>query len=190
MNGTNGTGNTALVVMDVMTAVVPAFGGGQALLDNTNRALEAAREQGLPTALGRVAFRPGYPDVSDDNLLFSGLKDSFDFTETNPETGFHPDLVRAESDLVFTKRRVSSFAGSDLEVLLRSHRVERLVLTGVATSGVVLSTLRAAADLDYAVTVLEDACGDRDDEVHRVLTTKVFPRQARVVSTSEWIAGL
>ena len=55
------------------------------------------------------------------------------------------------------------------------------------TSGVVLSTLREAIDKDYAVTVLHDGCADRDEEVHRVLTTKVYPRQASVVTTSEWI---
>jgi hypothetical protein len=37
---------------------------------------------------------------------------------------------------------------------------------------------------------LSDACADRDPEVHRVLTEKVFPRQAEVTTTDEWIASL
>ena len=68
--------------------------------------------------------------------------------------------------------------------------VRHLVLTGVATSGVVLSTLRSAADLDYRITVLSDGCGDGDPEVHRVLTEKVFPTQATVTTVDEWVAGL
>jgi nicotinamidase-related amidase len=63
------------------------------------------------------------------------------------------------------------------------------VLTGIATSGVVLSTLRQAADLDYRLIVLADACLDADPEVHRVLTEKVFPRQAEVRTVAEWTAG-
>jgi nicotinamidase-related amidase len=90
---------------------------------------------------------------------------------------------------VVTKKRVSAFAGSDLQVVLRAQGIEELILTGIATSGVVLSTLRAAADMDYRLTVIADCCADRDDEVHRVLTTKVFPRQADVVSADEWIAA-
>jgi len=43
--------------------------------------------------------------------------------------------------------------------------VTRLVLTGIATSGVVLSTLREAADRDYELTVLADGCADADQEV-------------------------
>ncbi|MEU8230952.1 isochorismatase family protein [Actinoplanes sp. NPDC048967] len=54
----------------------------------------------------------------------------------------------------------------------------------MATSGVVLSTLRQAADLDYTLTVLADACLDADPEVRRVLTEKVFPQQADVVTVA------
>lgn len=89
-------------------------------------------------------------------------------------------------DLVITKKRVSAFTGSDLEVVLRSLQINHLVLSGIATSGVVLSTLREAADKDYVITVLSDCCADRDEEVHRVLTTKIFPRQAEVITVDEW----
>ncbi len=69
-------------------------------------------------------------------------------------------------------------------------RLSRSVLTGISTSGVVLSTLRQAADLDYQLTVLADACADLDPEVHRVLMEKVFPRQATVVDTRAWVHEL
>jgi nicotinamidase-related amidase len=87
---------------------------------------------------------------------------------------------------VVTKRRVSAFTGSDLDVVLRGLGAGTLVLTGIATSGVVLSTLRQAADLDCGLTVLADACLDADPEVHRVLTGKVFPRQAEVSTVAQW----
>jgi nicotinamidase-related amidase len=113
-----------------------------------------------------------------------------DFQESNADTGYHPAVAPQEGDLAFTKRRVSSFAGSDLEVLLRSLGVNHIVLTGVATSGVVLSTLRAAADLDYKITVLSDGCADGDPEVQNVLMTKVFPMQATVTTVADWAASL
>ena len=65
-------------------------------------------------------------------------------------------------------------------------QVRHIVLAGIATSGVVLSTIREAADKDYRITVLSDCCGDADDEVHRVLTRKIFPRQADVITLEEW----
>jgi nicotinamidase-related amidase len=92
--------------------------------------------------------------------------------------------------VVVTKRRVSAFSGSDLDMVLRVAGIDALVLSGIATSGCVLSTLRQAADLDVSLTVLSDGCIDGDEEVHRVLCEKVFPNQADVMTIDEWIAGL
>ena len=74
--------------------------------------------------------------------------------------------------------------------MIRAQDIRHLVLCGIATSGVVLSTLQEAADKDYELTVLSDCCADSDEEVHRVLISKVFPRQAHVVTALEWTAAL
>lgn len=181
---------TALLVLDVIPVVVPAFGGDDALLERIQQAIAAARAASIPVIYVRVAFRSGYPDVSDSNALFAPLVGMMDFTEENPDTAIHAAVAPQEGDVVVTKRRISSFSGSDLDVVLRSMRVNRLVLTGVATSGVVLSTVRQAADLDFELVVLSDGCADGDPEVHRVLTEKVFPTQATVTTVGEWITAL
>ena len=54
----------------------------------------------------------------------------------------------------------------------------------------VLSTVRAAADLDYRLVVVEDCCADQDADVHDFLTQRIFPRQAEVVTSSEVIQAL
>jgi len=61
---------------------------------------------------------------------------------------------------------------------------------GIATSGVVLSTLRYAADLDFQLTALSDCCADQDAQVHQCLLEKIFSRQADVVNSNEWISQL
>ena len=63
-------------------------------------------------------------------------------------------------DLIVTKSksRVSAFAGTDLEVPLRAKDVRTLVLVGIATSGVVLSTLLEACDADYDPVIIADCC--------------------------------
>jgi nicotinamidase-related amidase len=85
---------------------------------------------------------------------------------------------------------VSAFAGTDLDMILRANGIDTLVLSGIATYGVVLSTLCPAADADYRIVVVEDCCADFDGEVHRVLTEKVFPRQATVTKSNEVFAAL
>jgi hypothetical protein len=49
---------------------------------------------------------------------------------------------------------------------------------------------RLAADLDCRLTVLANGCLDADPEVHRVLTDKVYPRQADVLGIAEWTESL
>jgi nicotinamidase-related amidase len=75
-------------------------------------------------------------------------------------------------------------------MILRARQIDTLVLTGIATSGIVLSTARHAADHDYRLAIVSDACCDRDDEVHRVLIEKVFPRQATILTADAAAAAL
>lgn len=137
-----------------------------------------------------VAFRSGYPEASARNKTFSTLAGSGRFIKGSDSTHVHPAVAPAPGEVTVTKKRVSAFTGSDLDVILRAGGITHLVLAGIATGGVVLSTVRQAADLDYQLTVLSDGCLDGDPEVHRMLTEKIFPRQAEVVRIGEWTAQL
>lgn len=182
---------TALLVMDVQQGIVDRYPEAGPVLDRLASALAAARHAGVAVVFVRVAFREGHPEVSPRNRSFAALtREGGRFTEDGPGTVLHPSLAPRPGEPVVVKKRVSAFTGSDLEVLLRSAGVDHLVLAGIATSGVVLSTVREAADRDYELTVLADACADRDPEVHRVLVEKIFPRQAEVRSVDDWAGGL
>jgi nicotinamidase-related amidase len=177
--------------MDFQHGIVERLGSAS-VVDAADRAVRAARAAGIPVMFVRVAFRPGFPEVADSNASFSVIsaQGGDSYTQDHPATQVHAALAPLDDEPVIIKRRVSAFSGSDLDVLLRGAGAGTLILAGIATSGVVLSTLRQAADLDYRITVLADACADPDAEVHRVLTEKVFPRQATVTTTDEWIAAL
>jgi nicotinamidase-related amidase len=179
---------TALLVMDMQNGIVERF--GDAVLEPAARAIAAARGAGLPVIYVRVAFRAGHPEVSPCNRMFGGLREAGAMGQDDESTAIHPALAPQAGDVVVVKRRVSAFAGSDLDVVLRAGGIQSFALCGIATSGVVLSTLRQAADLDFGLTVLRDACADADDEVHRVLLDKVFPRQADVVDVAAWAGAL
>jgi nicotinamidase-related amidase len=182
--------STALLVMDVQQGIVDRFGGGNEYLPRLATAVQAGRDAGIRVIYVVVGFRAGHPEVSQRNKRFAAAAGTGRFAEGDPGAAIHPDVAPEAGDIVVTKRRVSAFTGSDLEVVLRAADVEHLVLTGIATSGVVLSTLREAADKDFRLTVLADACADNDPEVHRVLTEKVFPRQAEVTTVAAWAGTL
>ena len=174
--------------MDVQPGIVERL-GSESLLARLTEATDAARSAGVLVVFVAVGFRPGHPEVSSRNHSFSRLRASGSFIE-GAASAVHPALGPQRGDILVTKRRVSAFSGSDLELLLRSAAIDSLVLSGIATSGVVLSTLRQAADLDYELAVLADGCADADSEVHRILLEKVFPRQAQILTVADWRTAL
>lgn len=182
---------SALLLMDFQASVVEMVPGDKdALVARAASLADAARAAGMKVVYVVVGFRAGYPEVSPHNAWFATLRGSGRFVEGAPGTEVHPALSPKPGDVVVTKHRVSAFAGTDLDMVLRANDVGTLVLAGIATSGVVLSTVRHAADADYRLVVVDDACADRDAEVHRVLTEKVFVRQATVVKAEQVVKAL
>ncbi|MGO9481721.1 MAG: cysteine hydrolase family protein [Candidatus Kryptoniota bacterium] len=185
----NNNQNTALLVMDVQEATVNRLKDSAPLMNALKKAIETARNCKMPVIYAVVGFRKGYTEVSPNNKSFSTIKSGVMNFDSEEAARVHASVAPQPGDVIITKKRVSAFTGSDLEVVLRSLERKHLILSGIATSGVVLSTLREAADKDYAITVLSDCCADMDEEVHRILMTKVFPRQAEIISSDEWCSN-
>jgi len=182
---------TAILIMDYQTGIVGFLGGSQEpLLERAAAVLKGAREAKIPVIYVVVGFRPGYPEISPRNSRFAAIRQTGRFAADAPGSEVHPAVAPTAGEITVVKRRVSAFAGSDLEMILRAKEIHTLVLLGIATSGVVLSTLRHAADSDYRCIVLKDCCADRDAEVHRCLVEKVFPAQAMVVASEEFLAAI
>jgi len=180
--------NTALLVMDLHLLHRLPEQQRQPLVDVLQKTIAAARSAGIPIIYVVVGFRKGLPEVSMRNKRFGAMKQN-SLGMDQPPT-FPSGLAPQPEDVIVTKRRFSAFTGSDLEVVLRAGEIWHLVLTGISTSGVVLSTLREAADKDLQLTVLSDGCADGDSELHSVLLTKVFPSQAEVLTADQWIEGI
>jgi len=184
--------HTAVLVMDYQKDIVGMVPekARSPLLDRASEAVKAARQAGLSIIYVVVRFREGYPEISQRNSRFASLKESGRFREGDPGAEVHPRLAPQPGDVVVIKRRVGAFSTTDLETVLRAHNINTLVMFGIATSGVVLSTVRWAADMDYQLVVVSDASADMDSEVHRVLMQKVFPTQATVVTTESLVKAL
>ncbi len=183
--------STALLVMDFQMMIVNGYAADQeALLARAAKLIAAARRADAMVLYVVVGFRAGHPEISPRNLAFSAAKASGRFAAGDADAAIHPAVAPRDGEVVVTKHRVGAFMGTDLDMILRANFIDTLLLAGIATSGVVLSTLRHGADADYRVVVVEDCCSDADEEVHRVLMRKVFPRQAAVAAADDVIAAL
>jgi nicotinamidase-related amidase len=143
----------------------------------------------VPVVHVALLLRPGHVDVHPRNKIFGSLP-ADRFTPDDPATAIHPDIAPQDGEIVVHKNRISAFAGNNLQQILAAQDIDHLVLIGIATGGIVLSTALQAADLDYQVTVLSDACVDPDPELHDALLTKLLNRRGDVLTTEEWAATL
>ena len=180
---------TALCLMDLQAEIVAMLGDkAPALLERAARLAAAARAAKIQIIHVVVGFRPGYPELNPRSMSYARIAPTGRFVSAMPDIAA---AVRPqEGDITIVKHRVSAFFGTDFDLVLRANGIETLVLAGIATSGVVLSTVRHGSDAGYSLVVVKDCCGDADDEVHRVLTEKVFPRQSTVTTADELIATL
>lgn len=183
---------SAILCMDYQAGVVSIYVKDQAMLARAASVLNQARRSGVGVIYAQVGFRPKFPEISPRNPLLNAIKNSAQHQKlfTGPAGAIDASVAPEGDDIIVTKHRVSAFAGTDLDLILRAKDIDTLILFGISTSGVVLSTVRHAADADYRLVVIRDCCADQDPAVHACLVDKVFPRQATVVSAGELLDAL
>lgn len=184
---------SALLVMDYQNVLLENYvpeAQRATLLANTAGLIAAARAADMPLFYVMVGFRPGHPEVSARNTVFSFVKQNGLFLLDQPATAIHPAVAPLHGEPVVIRQRIGAFSGTDLQMLLRSNGIETLVLAGITTSGVVLSTVRQAFDLDYRLVVVHDCCADPESDVQGILLGKVIAQHAEIEPVQRVIDAL
>src|SRR6201987_6539622 len=185
--------HTAGLSMDCQAGIVSIYTreAKDAFLVRVANVLNHARATGMTIIHVQVGFRPGFPEISSRNALFATIKSSEQHQQLFREPlAAIPDAIAPQgNEIVITKHRISAFAGTDLAMILRANDIDALVLYGIATSGVVLSTLIEAADADYRLAVISDCCADLDLALHDCLIQRFFPTRGSVLSSESFIAA-
>lgn len=186
---------TLFLVMDMMNDLVAEDGFSKAtygvqvkqrrVLENTAAAIAAARAAGAQIGYVRVGFSADYRECPPASPIFSGARTNGIFQLDTWGTEVHPALAPQRQDFDIVKHRVSPFYATALEAILRANGIERLVLCGVSTNGVVHSGAREAHDRDYEVVILEDCCAGvtADEHMHAIAC---LGRYASIVNSREF----
>jgi nicotinamidase-related amidase len=182
---------TAVLVMDMEQFVIGILGSAaQATLAHTAAAEHTSRQAGVSVVFVATSFAPGYPEISPNNKTFAGIAGTGKLIQGSAETRLDPRIAPVGDEPVIVKHQVGAFSAPPLEQLLRAKNIDTLVLAGLFTRGVVLSTVEAAADLNYRLIVLSDCVADPDAEVNRVLLDKVLPTGADVIDSAQYTRTL
>ena len=176
---------TALLVMDFQNGIVPIAPDSDALVERVKDTIAEVRAAGGTIGYVRVAFtEDDWSAVPDTNKSFSAVAAAKMLHHEDDATQIDARITPEDGDIVVRKIRYGSGSTTDLHEQLGDRGIDTLVLAGISTSGVVLSTVIDAADRDYRVFVLSDGVADPDAETHRVLVEKVFPSRAHVIDTT------
>ena len=185
-------GHTAVLIADFYADIMNTLPHAteRSVVEKAAAVQAAARKAEVMVCYCATVFRPGYPEIGQRNKTFSQRKTSGQTAVPDPMDVIHPLVRPIEGEVVVGKHRVNALYGTGLDVVLRANAIRDLVILGYATSGVVLSTVRYGADLDYNLIVIEDCCSDSDVDVHKFLTQRIFPRQSEVTDSDDVIRAL
>jgi nicotinamidase-related amidase len=178
---------TALLVMDYQQGILDRMEDPDAPAAKARAAIDTMREAGATIAYVRVAFTEADLEAMPDGAPMARVKamPAGSMGADSPTTQVDERVAPADGDIVVRKTRVGAFGTTDLDQQLRSRGVDTLVLAGISTSGVVISTLVEAHDLDYRLFVLADATADPDPELHASLIGGYFPKRAEVIEVAD-----
>jgi nicotinamidase-related amidase len=177
----------ALLVMDYQAGVLDRLSESDALIARAADAISFVRSHGGQVGYVRVAFEDAdFDAIPATSMMGTRMAAAGKaFHADSPLTAIDDRIAPQPGDVVVRKTRVGAFSTTDLDDQLRQRGIDTLLLAGLSTSGVLLSTVRDAHDRDYRVFVLSDLSADPDPDVHDFLTQRIFPRQAHVITTAD-----
>jgi len=178
---------TALLVMHYQTDILGLFPSvAPALLANTRSLCDAARHRGIDVYFANLRFSPGYPEISPLNQNGQGIKQLGLFVDDQVS----PELGRQASEPLIIAHRASVFFGTDLQVRLSARGIDTLMMVGIASTGVVLSSVAYASDADFRLLTVKDCCYDPDPVVHDHLFATAFASRTTVLSLADALSWL
>jgi nicotinamidase-related amidase len=197
-------GKTAILVMDCQNDIVhengkmAAMSGGamaklikeHKVLGTIARLAGAGRSAKIPIIHVRHCYRPDYIDAPQNTPLLASMKTNEILKDGTWGAEIHQELAPHPSDVVISKTRVSAFYASPLQAILSAQGITHLVLTGIATNGVVEGTARDGVDRGYYIVIPDDCCATFSEEAHRVVLEGVLGMLTTVCKADDVIKAL
>jgi nicotinamidase-related amidase len=157
---------SALLVIDMQRFFADPGGRGYlsctaAIVPNLRQLLKVFRRARRPVIFTRHAH---HPRMLDAGIMVRWWKENI--VEGTPDSEVISGLAPRASEKVVTKHRYSAFFDTDLQTVLRSLRIEDLIISGVMTNMCVESTARDAYFRDYRCLIPADATGAPTEEMH------------------------
>lgn len=168
---------------------LPAEVARREVLPKTKRLLAGARAGGLPVIHVSGVARPGVAGGPRNADAWRSIEAIGALLEGTWGAQIHEDVKPEAGEMVVSKRRVSAFYQTDLQLGLRALGVDTVILCGVATNFVVEGTARDAADAGYVVIIVEDCCSTVSEDMHKA-SLAAMGMLTTITTSAEVLAAL
>lgn len=194
--------HTALILIDMCNDFLHSEGKtavragrdlshGRRVIPDMRRLLEGARAAGvLVVHVQHTTLRDGRSDSGP--WLEARRRATFSVIDLCVEGTWGQqiidELTPEPTDVVIQKYRYSSFAGTNLELVLRSAEIRTVVCAGVSTNVCVEATAREAFSAEFYVVLPRDACGSWSPELHDATLETAQHRYAQVCTVDDLVS--
>ena len=178
---------TALIIVDIQNDY---FANGKMELSNPDKAATNAAK-----VLGW--FRQNNKENIFHVQHIAGSPELGFFLPNTVGADIHETVLPVENESIIVKNFPNSFLKTDLEWQLREKGVTKVIVVGMMTHMCIDATVRAAVDLGFETTLIEDACATRDlsyqdmvvpaEQVHYAFVSALQSMYAKVASTEDFL---
>lgn len=178
---------TAIIVVDMLNDFVRPDGalpvpGAEKLIPNQQKLLNKARDKGL-----FVVYVADHHMPDDEEFEVWGAH----AVEGTEGAQVIDEIAPKGNEKVIPKRRYSGFFGTDLDLTLREHGIEKVIIFGVLTDICVNYTSAGATARGYDAVVVSDAVWSNEEEDHRfALKHMQKVHDTTVATTDEVLAAM
>lgn len=197
--------HAALIVVDMQNdfcdsnGALARSGGDPALIQAMAPRLLGLVERARDVGLSIIHVRTEHSAWT-DSAAWLGRHHGRPRTVCYPDTwgadyypGFAPrtaaDRTPGSHEFVVTKHRYSGFVGTELDLVLRSHQIRTVIMTGEATNVCVESTARDAFMRDYFVVFVSDCTASTSQAAHDATLITMGRHFATVAASDQILAS-
>ena len=176
---------TALLVIDMTYDFTNPEGKtfyplNRKILPKIAEVVNRSRAEGMLIIFMQHCYRKGKYDRNLETMRENSIEGSGG-EELDPMLPVDPD-----TDYIIKKRRYSAFFGTDLDLVLREHRIEYVAVVGTKTNCCVRSTVQDAYFNDYRTIVLSDCVGTSSEEVNELHLSEIDKYFGTVLTSEEF----
>jgi len=195
--------STAVIVIDMQNDFIAPGAPletpmGMELMPRLKKLLGHARQTGMEVIFTAHAHRRNGCDMGLFGEIYPPIQNQVGLVDKTAGVDIYPEVAPQGDEVVIKKHRYSAFFGTDLDIILRTRKIDTVVITGVTTENCCHATARDAMFHGYKVAFISDATGTYNypdmgfgaipaEEVHRVTLGVLAVSTAHVMTTDELI---